>query len=241
MPLIKKFRFSGRDNPRFRVELSNLITERNASWAKAKSINSPVDWTVFRALRNKFTTQIRTTNSDYYIKSISDHLNKPTKFWKQINSLSRSKSNLGLPDCILVKSSENKNKDDIALNKRGSSNFNFLSTLSGRDLFMDPFVLKPVSSMEICKALKAIDPKHPKQSPKPNNLDPYLLKLAADFIAEPIAQIVYLSHQTNIIPKTIIIPETILSEIQSGFRVGHHTISAALTVTNDIINALDTK
>lgn len=48
MPLIKKFRISGRDNPRFRVELSNLITERNASWAKAKSINSPVDCTVFR-------------------------------------------------------------------------------------------------------------------------------------------------------------------------------------------------
>lgn len=42
-----------------------------------------------------------------------------------------------------------------------------------------------LSSVEICKALKATDSK---QSSGPDNLDPYRLKLAADFITEPIAQ-----------------------------------------------------
>lgn len=42
-----------------------------------------------------------------------------------------------------------------------------------------------LSSVEICKALKATDSK---QSSGPDNLDPYRLKLGADFITEPIAQ-----------------------------------------------------
>jgi hypothetical protein len=33
----------------------------------------------------------------------------------------------------------------------------------------------------------------------------------------------------------------ILSNVQSGFRLGHSTTTAAMAVANDIINALDKK
>lgn len=69
---------------------------------------------------------------------------------------------------------------------KGSSNFNFISMSSGHHLFMDPFVFRPSSSVEISKALKTVDAK---QSTGCDNLDPYHLKLAADFIAEPIVRI----------------------------------------------------
>lgn len=44
----------------------------------------------------------------------------------------------------------------------------------------DPFLFRAISSVEIYKALKAIDPK---KSPGPDSLEPNLLKVAADYIA----------------------------------------------------------
>ncbi len=61
---------------------------------------------------------------------------------------------------------------------------------------LDVFVFKPVSVNQICKALKGIDNK---TSVGPDNLDPYLLKVAADVIAEPVTHIK--SLLSNSLPK----------------------------------------
>lgn len=45
----------------------------------------------------------------------------------------------------------------------------------------------------------------------------------------------------NIQLKQFLLENNILSEIQAGFRSGHSTITAAMLVTNDIINTLDKK
>lgn len=147
---------------------------------------------------------------------------------------------------------------------------------------VDLFDFEPIPNAEVCKALKAIDPK---KSAGPDNLDPYLLMTAADIITEPVTYIFNLSLLSNSIPqiwkaayvlpllkggdpselnnyrpisklpalakvleslvnsqlKNYLSANNILSEAQSGFRTGHSTISAALSVTNDIINTLDKK
>ncbi len=63
---------------------------------------------------------------------------------------------------------------------------------------LDVFVFKPVSVNLICKALKGIDNK---TSVDPDNVDPYLLKVAANVIAEPVTHIFNLSLLSNSLPK----------------------------------------
>ena len=142
------------------------------------------------------------------------------------------------------------------------------------------FAFEHVSTASVLKALKAIDPK---KSSGPDGLDPYLLRLSAEVIAEPLANIFNLSLSTNLIPKSwkeaYVLPilkggdpsdlnnyrpisklsvvakimeslvndqlKEFLSEsgqlnsVQSGFRSGHSTITAASKVLNDIIQGLD--
>lgn len=61
------------------------------------------------------------------------------------------------------------------------------------------FNFKPISVLEVHKALRDIDHK---KSAGTDNLDPFLLKVAADIIAEPIAHIFNLSLLSNSIPKS---------------------------------------
>ena len=59
---------------------------------------------------------------------------------------------------------------------------------------MNHFYFEPISYAEVYKALKAIDTK---RSAGPDNLDPYLLKIADDDITEPVAHIFNFSPLTN--------------------------------------------
>ena len=63
---------------------------------------------------------------------------------------------------------------------------------------MDRFDFKPISVLQVLQALRDIDHK---MSAGPDNLDPYLLKVAADIIAEPVTHIFNLSLLSNSIPK----------------------------------------
>ena len=58
-------------------------------------------------------------------------------------------------------------------------------------------IFEPVSHAEVYKALKAIETK---KYAGPDNLDSYLLKIAAGIITEPVAHIFNLSLLTNFIP-----------------------------------------
>ena len=59
------------------------------------------------------------------------------------------------------------------------------------------FTFGAVIHSEVCKALKCLDPK---KSAGPDQLEPYFLKLAADFIASPLTYLFNLSLETNEIP-----------------------------------------
>ena len=144
------------------------------------------------------------------------------------------------------------------------------------------FHFRSVSIPEVHGALKIL---HANKSAGPDGIDPFFLKLAADFIAEPLTFIFNLSLTHNEIPKAwksaFVVPllkggessivnnyrpisklcviskvfeklvsdqlkgyldaNDILSTYQSGFRKQHSTTSAALKVTNDIIDAVDSK
>lgn len=121
--------------------------------------------------------------------------------------------------------------------------------------------------LSVQRALKNLDTK---KAAGPDKLDPFSLKLAADFIAEPLSHIFNLSHisyqflkvwkSAFVLPllkgrepskvfekivsnrlKEFIECNDILSKYQSGFRKQHSTVTAALKVLNDIRDAADCK
>jgi hypothetical protein len=126
--------------------------------------------------------------------------------------VSGSNVSSGLPDHLMMDSNEVKDKADIVgvLNKHfisagsvfdngGAQASNVSSVTVNYDIgpCVNHFNFEPVSYAEVYKALKAIDTK---TSAGPDNLDPYLLNIAAGIITEPVAHIFNLSLLNNSIP-----------------------------------------
>jgi hypothetical protein len=117
-----------------------------------------------------------------------------------------------LPDHLMMDSNEVKDKADIVgvfikhfvsagsvFDNGGAQDSNVNSVTVNYDIgpHVNHFIVESVSYTEVCKALKAIDTK---KSAGPDNLDSYLLKIAAGIITEPAAHIFNLSLLTNSIP-----------------------------------------
>lgn len=107
---IKKFRVISRENPWFSESLSELSHLRNKYWAQARFRNASADWIKFKILRNKCNSMIRKSKSVFNLRSVTENLNNPSKFWKIIKSLSNTSAISSLLDNILVDSVELKDK-----------------------------------------------------------------------------------------------------------------------------------
>uniref|UniRef100_A0A8C5N2E5 Reverse transcriptase domain-containing protein n=1 Tax=Gouania willdenowi TaxID=441366 RepID=A0A8C5N2E5_GOUWI len=205
---LKKYRVKGRENPWFSPELADSLHERNKAWDKARQSNSATDWSFFRQLRNKCTSLIKKAKSGYFLSVTTENLNNPQKFWKVIKSLSLNKNTETIPSFVL--------KDSVPVYDRtevlNCFNQHFLSSGSLFDskgittgnsctessMFSgDPFNFNPFTCHEVHKALKALDHRKP---PGPDLIEPYFLKLAADFIAEPLSILFNLSIRNKDIP-----------------------------------------
>lgn len=203
-----KHRVKGRENPWFSPELSDIIHQRNVAWAKARNGDSATDWSIFRQLRNKCTSLIKKAKSEYYLSVTSENLNNPQKFWKVIKSLSVNKSNEALPKFVLKNSLPVYDRVDVlnCFNEHfvsvGSLSEStevvavtpctYSSVFSG-----EPFNFVSFTVQQVHGALKALDHRKP---PGPDLIEPYFLKKAADFVAEPLTILFNLSIQNNEIP-----------------------------------------
>lgn len=88
---MRKFTVKGRDNQWFTTELSDLLHERNKSWAKARKSGSDVDWLPFKQLRNRFVSHVKSAKSKFNLSVTTK------KFWKAIISLSNFDISKKLP------------------------------------------------------------------------------------------------------------------------------------------------
>uniref|UniRef100_A0A669EJS2 Reverse transcriptase domain-containing protein n=1 Tax=Oreochromis niloticus TaxID=8128 RepID=A0A669EJS2_ORENI len=205
---IRKIRVKGRENPWFSSELSESIHQRNVTWAKARKSDSLTDWLDFRKLRNKCTTLIKKAKSEYYLSVTSENLNNPQKFWKVIKSLSINKTSQALPKFILKDSVPVYDRHEVlnSFNKHFVDAGFLFNTVGATPTIpgIEPqiysgefFEFSPFSVQEVHKALKALDQKKP---PGPDLIEPYFLKTAADYIAQPLTILFNLSIQNNEIP-----------------------------------------
>jgi len=111
---VKRFRISGKNNPWFKDTVSTSIKQRNAAWVKAKKSNNPLDWITYRASRNKCTKLIKSAKRDYYLSTIKENVNNPTKFWKLIKSTSAPNQLFKFPEHLNVNHTVVKGREVIA-------------------------------------------------------------------------------------------------------------------------------
>ena len=192
-----------------------MLHERNAAWSKARKTTLESDWLHFRRLRNLCTVAIRKAKAEHFLSETSQNLNNPLKFWKTIKSLAGTTNESELPSCIVMGSHKIYDKANMVdcFNEHfissgslfDSVNAGYIpatscSTYSSPGVHLtegETFSFKPVTVSEVHKVLKCLDSR---KSGGPDQLNPYFLKLAADFIAEPLTYLFNLSLFTNKIP-----------------------------------------
>ncbi|KAK0145188.1 hypothetical protein N1851_015920 [Merluccius polli] len=210
---LRKIRIKNRSNPWFSRELADALLARNKQWALARRSAASTDWLLFRILRNKCTALVRKSKTDYYLTLTSDSFNNHSKFWKTIKALQNKKAT-GPPNKLRVNNSFVTDKKDMsnAFNvhfKEASHIFDErhpncnLSRDAGSPnpniANVDAtFNLNPFLVSEVKQALKSLDPR---KTAGPDGLDPYLLKLAAPVLAQPVSVILNLSINTQAYPE----------------------------------------
>lgn len=205
---MRKFRVKGRENPWFSPELSDSIHQRNVAWAKARKSDSASDWSIFRQLRNKCTSLIKKAKSEYYLSVTTENLNNPQKFWKVIKSLSVNKSPQALPTFVLKDSDPVYDRTEVlnCFNKHFVSSGSLfdstgaapVSPCTNPQIFSgDCFNFVPFTVQQVHKALKTLNHRKP---PGPDLIEPYFLKMAADFVAQPLTILFNLSIESKEIP-----------------------------------------
>lgn len=154
-----------------------------------------------------FTSLLREAKAELYLFETTINLNDPSKFRQTIKSLSTSNKPID-PPLSLVNNGVNISDKAEMLNFFNehfiSSGFLFdsaapmglapvfdVSTTVASD---NSFTFSPFSVTNVHKALKELNTRKPAG---PDHLDPFFLKLAADFIAEPRTHIFNLSLITN--------------------------------------------
>lgn len=132
------------------------------------------------------------------MSAINENINNPTKFWKLVKSTTVSNLSSKFPDHLKINQSVVKGKEVIA----DTFNNYFISAGSPIDTFnlgaticnetagpthfstLQLFNFVPITTAQVHKALLKLDTK---KKAGIDQIEPYLLKLAADLVAEPIA------------------------------------------------------
>lgn len=166
---IKRFRISGKDNPWFNNTVSTNLKQRNATWAKAKKSNNSLDWTTYRALRNKCTKLIKSAKRDYYLHATNENLNNQT-FCKLVKSTSLSNLSSKFPDHHKISHTVVKGREVIAdtfnifFISAGSTSESINSSATCKDIAEliqncppQSFNLVPITTSMVHKALMKLD------------------------------------------------------------------------------------
>lgn len=90
-PMITK-RVTKKPVPWFTDHIRLLQKQRDISFRKAKQSKSPVDWSVYKRLRNKTQQEIRNAKIRYYYQSLNNNCKSTKLLWAKVKELGIGKS-----------------------------------------------------------------------------------------------------------------------------------------------------
>ena len=217
---LKRLRIKERIAPWFNKELSALLCERDKAWSRARHSGDPSHWLHLRQLRNKCTSALRKSKSNYYLNLITSSSSNPTMFWKAVNMdknrnkkskiplLSNTMGNQVAPNdsetCHILNKHFaeaatlfDKEYPELHLDNSDSGSCTANNNIKSSKGHISSFSFHPFTCSEVFDALQTINPKC---STGEDNLDSFFLKLAAPIITQQLTDIFNLSISSGKFP-----------------------------------------
>ena len=194
-------------------KIKKLIKERDYFWKKAKQNNTELNWSNYKTLRNKVTTEIRRSKVKYHRNLVSENSGSPDKIWITMKKLipnTKGKSVSQVLMCI---------NGNLSTNFKEIANcFCSFFTNVGKTIVSDlqqtinhyrcpessPFTDKVFNMTETTQeeAAKALQQIYHKKATGLDNILPKLVKIGANQIAYAVTILINHSLRTGQIPKS---------------------------------------
>ena len=174
---------------------------------KAKKSALPQDWSEYRRIRNNVTKMNKKARKSYFRNKLEENRGKPKLFWDILRLVMPSKKNSTEIDKLVVNGKELSDKRDIA------NSFNDYFTTIASMLLTDrqpeqcladskqenvqavssnSFNFRAVSEDDVFNALRTMDIS---KATRVDNISPKILKIAAPYISNVVANIFNASYR----------------------------------------------
>ncbi len=202
----KMVKVRGQHLPWITPELISLFRQRDKAWSTYRRTRNNADWEVYRQLRNQSKVKTRNAKSIYYNECLNSDFKDPKQFWRKIKSITNDKekhiiNKIRIDDTILHDSLSVAQ----ALNRHFSSICSTLLPVSYANEWRGNSV-PPVSStfsfsrIMPSEVLNAIKEAKGNSSAGLDSLEIRYIKLAANVLMYPLADLFNLSLSTNELP-----------------------------------------
>uniref|UniRef100_A0A8C7Q836 Reverse transcriptase domain-containing protein n=1 Tax=Oncorhynchus mykiss TaxID=8022 RepID=A0A8C7Q836_ONCMY len=193
----------GTDSPWFSPDRTALNQHKNILWRSALAANSPRDMQLFREARHQYTQAVRKAKASFFKQKFASCNTNSKKFWDTVKSMENKNTSSQLPTALRTGNTVTTNKSTIIenFNKHFSTAGHafHLATHTPVNSTAPPtatcpslphFSFSQIQSADVLKELHDLDPY---KSAGLDNLDPFFLKLSAEFVATPITSLFNLS------------------------------------------------
>ena len=199
----KSVRVKGRHLPWISPNLINLYRQRDNAWSKHRVSKEQVDWDEYKRLRNVCKTQTRNAEAEYYRDSLCQDFKNPKQFWKRLNNiLSPPKSSVEqikvnnevIQDPVHISNVFNQHFTSV-----GNNSSSYLKTHVSNPSLPGSFSFRKILPLEIFKVISDLKINC---SPGPDGLEAKFIKMAADVLIYPLADLFNMSISTCTFPSS---------------------------------------
>lgn len=203
----RTIRVKGKHSPWISSHLISLFKEREKAWSKYRCTKSVPDWNHYKSLRNQCKTQTRNAKSSYYNDCFLKDFKNPRQFWDHLNrvlnrnsktSVNQIKVNdVSISDPSLIAHAFNQHFTEIGDSNHVISSINdHASTFS---FTPGSFTFNKIMPNDVFNAIANLKEY---SSAGPDGIEARYIKLAAQVLIFPLADLFNLSLNTCTVPGT---------------------------------------
>ena len=196
----------GEHLPWITTELISLYRQRDKAWAEHRKTKNNDDWEAYKQLRNQSKVKTRNAKSNYYSECLNKDFKNPKQFWNKIKSITNDKQkhlisqirdgDTIVHDSLSVAKALNHHFSSVCSSLLPESSTNTLSASTSPSCSTS-FSFRKITPAEVKKAI--LD-SNGNSSAGLDGLDMKYIKLAANVLMFPLADLYNLSLSTNEIP-----------------------------------------
>ena len=180
-PLVRSKVRSDFHSPWMNYSVLQLIQERNYFHSKAILSNSFDYWNIYRFYKNRVTSEIRRSKSNYFLTHLNDNSNNPKRLWRTLfEAVGKSSSNSPLHDLVpndvnqyFTSSAFNILKDLFPVDS--PPDFSAINSYNPFPDLLPSFSIPPMSKHSLSSYIQSLSP----SASGPDCISPRIIKLCS--------------------------------------------------------------